>query len=79
MNIQISLSGRIKPLQEPSDRTIIESLYIRDSTNERGFSKFEGNVRVVDGLDGMGSVAGGKFRWTVGDQGVHVWEDYQGV
>ena len=75
LNIQISLSGRVKPLQEPSDRTLIESLHIRDSTFERGSMKFEGGVRVVDGLDGTGAVGGAKFHWTVGGQGVHAWED----
>jgi hypothetical protein len=75
MNIQIALQGRIRPLQEPSDRTIIESLYIRDTTHEGGSRKFEGSIRVVDGLDGTGAVAGVRFNWTIGAMGVHVWED----
>jgi hypothetical protein len=36
--------------------------------------KFEGRIRVVDGADGSG-MAGVKFNWTVGDRGVHAWED----
>jgi hypothetical protein len=74
MNIQISLTGRVRPLQEPSDRTIIESLHIRDRTTQKGSMKFEGRVRVIDGADGSG-VAGVRFNWTVGDRGVHAWED----
>jgi hypothetical protein len=75
MNIQISLTGRVRPLQEPSDRTIIESLHIRDRTTQKGSMKFEGRIRVVDGLDGTGGTAGVKFSWTVGERGVHAWED----
>ena len=74
MNIQIPLTGRVRPLQEPSDRTLIESLHIRDRTIERGSVKFEGRIRVVDGADGTG-MAGMRFSWTVGDRGVHAWED----
>ena len=74
MNIQISLTGRVRPLQEPSDRTIIESLHIRDRTIQGGSIKFEGRVRIVDGADGNG-MAGMRFSWTVGDRGVHAWED----
>ena len=74
MNIQISLTGRVRPLQEPSDRTIIESLHIRDRTIQGGSMKFEGRVRAVDGADGNG-MAGMRFSWTVGDRGVHAWED----
>lgn len=36
--------------------------------------KFEGRIRVVDGADGTG-MAGMRFSWTVGDRGVHAWED----
>jgi hypothetical protein len=65
----------LKPLQEPPDRTLIEALYIKDATREMQGRKYEGMIRVVNGENGTGGHAGVRFDWTVGDQGVHVWED----
>lgn len=53
----------------------MESLYIRNDMREGDSRKFEGRVRVVDGIDGIGAVAGVRFSWTIGGQGAHVWED----
>jgi hypothetical protein len=75
LNIQISLHGRIRPLQEPPDRTLYEALSHMLNTRESESRKYEGVVRVVDAQGSGGEVGGMRFGWTKGPFGVHVWED----
>jgi hypothetical protein len=69
LNLQIALHGRVRPLQEPPDRTLFEALHIRNTALESASRKFEGVVRT------LGEREGRRFDWTLGPYGVHAWED----
>ena len=70
LNIQLTLLGRVRSLQLPPDLLLIDAL--RDGSRIKGDEgqRFEGIVRVVGGEGEAGTLAGEKFSWITGPEGV---------
>ncbi|WRT66456.1 uncharacterized protein IL334_003415 [Kwoniella shivajii] len=76
LTIQITLTGRQRRLQYPIETTLVEVLQEKakamrnDNWNTVG--TYEGAVRMIRGEGVVGTRAGGRFRFDIGDEGMRV-------
>ena len=76
LNIQITLIGRVRPLQIPADTTLVDalrSLEVNGPVSEG--HRFEGIVRVPGGKGLAGTLGGVKVSWGIGRDGLEVWDE----
>jgi hypothetical protein len=78
LNIQITMTGRVRPLQLPADLTLVDSLRGLEASAlaREGQSQadlFEAIVRVPGGRGLSGTSNGLKFDWRIGRDGLEVW------
>ncbi|ORX35788.1 hypothetical protein BD324DRAFT_79816 [Kockovaella imperatae] len=77
INIQLTLLGRVRPLQLPADLTLVNALREATAKDWTMAQHFEGIARVHGGEGAAGSLAGQKFSFKIGSLGVEVWSGPQ--
>ena len=78
LNLQLTLTGRIRGLQAPADLTLIDALRNRDDSvldQRDGSQGFDGIVRVPGGAGEAGTLRGKHFDWRIGHTGLEAWSD----
>lgn len=70
LNIQITLQGRVKPLQFPVDTLLGDVLRVKSEADEESSAVYEGAVRIPGGEGYGGTQAGEKFTFRIGSAGL---------
>ena len=74
--MQITLLGRIRPLQLPADQTLVDafrSVDINHASKANPTQVFESIVRIPGGAGLAGTTGGVRFDWRIGQDGLEVW------
>jgi len=70
LNIHITLTGKIRPLQFPADTTLVDALRAFEMQSSDPGARYEGIVRIPGGKGLAGTVGGERFGFAIGDSGV---------